>query len=55
VRCVSEEDELIAQGLSNYSSSEIAKIKGLSSDVFSKVLDHVVEPEVLHRDNLVLL
>ena len=55
VRCISEQGTLIAQGLSNYSSSEIEKIKGLNSEVFAQVIEHVVEPEVLHRDNLVLL
>ena len=34
VRCISEQGALVAQGLSNYSSSEIEKIKGLNSEVF---------------------
>ncbi|MDA7723133.1 glutamate 5-kinase [Pseudomonadales bacterium] len=55
VRCISEQGALVAQGLSNYSSSEIEKIKGLNSEVFAQVIEHVVEPEVVHRDNLVLL
>lgn len=55
VRCVSAQGSLIAQGLSNYSSTELDKIKGLNSEVFGQVIDHPVEPEVLHRDNLVLL
>jgi glutamate 5-kinase len=55
VRCIAEDGSLIAQGLSNYASAEIDKIKGLSSDAFAQVIEHVVEPEVLHRDNLVLL
>ena len=55
VRCLSEQGTLIAQGLSNYSSAEIQKIKGLNSEAFAQVIEHVVEPEVVHRDNLVLL
>ncbi len=55
VRCLSEQGTLIAQGLSNYSSAEIEKIKGLNSEAFAQVIEHVVEPEVVHRDNLVLL
>ena len=55
VRCVSAQGSLIAQGLSNYSSTELDKLKGLNSEVFGQVIDHPVEPEVLHRDNLVLL
>ena len=55
VRCLSEQGTLIAQGLSNYSSAEIEKIKGLNSEAFAQVIEHVVEPEVVHRDNLALL
>ena len=44
----------IAQGLSNYSSADIAKIKGLKSSEFEKVLGDRPYDEVVHADNLVL-
>ena len=45
----------IAQGLSNYASSDIAKLKGVKSEEFADHLDSVGEPELVHRDNLVEL
>lgn len=45
----------IAQGLSNYASSDIAKLKGVKSEEFADHLDSVGEPELVHRDNLVVL
>lgn len=44
-----------ARGLSNYSSEELAKIKGLKSDMIEKVLGYKNYDEVIHRDNLVIL
>lgn len=44
----------IARGLSNYSSQELQKLKGQHSDLIAEVLGYVAEPEVIHRDNLVL-
>lgn len=45
----------IARGLSNYPSSEIKKIKGITSDQISEVLGHRPYECVVHRDNLALL
>lgn len=55
VRCVTTQGETIAQGLVNYSSSETALLRGLSSEVFAAAISYVAEPELMHRDNLVLL
>ena len=45
----------LARGLSNFSSSELARIRGLKSDRFAGALGRRNAPdEVVHRDNLVL-
>ena len=54
VRCVTEQGELVAQGLVNYASDEAAKIAGAGSGEIGKRLGYVAEPELMHRDNLVV-
>ena len=44
----------IARGLANYASSEARLICRKPSSEFEKWLGYVAEPEMLHRDNLVL-
>lgn len=44
----------IARGLANYASSEARLILRKPSSEFEKLLGYVAEPEMLHRDNLVL-
>lgn len=44
-----------ARGLSNYSSDELDKIKGLRSPAISEVLGHRPYEEVIHRDNMTLV
>lgn len=44
----------LARGLSNYSASDLAKIKGLRSNQIAETLGHRPYEEVVHRDNLVL-
>ena len=44
-----------ARGLVNYSSQEIAKIKGLKTDAFGAVLGYKGRDEIIHKDNLVIL
>ncbi len=46
---------LFAKGITNYSADEIKKIAGLHSDKVAKVLGVGKKPEVVHRDNLVVL
>ncbi|WP_303908099.1 glutamate 5-kinase [Thiohalomonas denitrificans] len=55
VVCEDENGVEIARGLVNYSSEETRKIKGLPSHRFEETLGFVDEPELIHRDNLVLV
>lgn len=55
VSCVSEDGREIARGLINYAAPEAALLCGRSSDQIVAVLGYVNEPELIHRDNLVLL
>ncbi|MDP5070797.1 MAG: glutamate 5-kinase [Congregibacter sp.] len=45
----------VARGLSNYSAGEASLIMGLSSRRIAETLGYGGEPELIHRDNLVLL
>jgi glutamate 5-kinase len=45
----------IARGLVNYSASETARILRKPSSEIESILGYVDEPELIHRDNLVLL
>lgn len=45
----------IAQGLSNYSSDELAKLRGMKSSHISEILGYSYGDHVVHRNNLVLL
>ena len=55
VTCLSDTGVPIARGISNYASSEARRImRHPSADILS-LLGFVEEPELIHRDNLVLL
>jgi glutamate 5-kinase len=45
----------LARGLANYSSSEARLIARRPSSEFEKLLGYTAEPEMIHRDNLVLV
>ncbi len=45
----------IARGLTNYSASEARRIAGKPSSAIEAELGYVDEPELIHRDNLVVL
>lgn len=45
----------IARGVTNYSTSEIDKIKGLKTNKIEEALGYKDYDEVLHRDNLVVI
>ncbi|MDO9386445.1 MAG: glutamate 5-kinase [Thiobacillus sp.] len=45
----------IARGLINYSASEARRIAGRPSSAIEAALGYMDEPELIHRDNLVLL
>ena len=44
----------IARGLANYASAEARLLCRKPSSEFEKLLGYAAEPEMLHRDNLVL-
>jgi glutamate 5-kinase len=54
VACVDAAGIEVARGLVNYGATDARKIIGKSSDQIAKVLGYVDEPELIHRDNLVL-
>jgi glutamate 5-kinase len=45
----------IARGLANYSSAEARLLCRKPSVEFEALLGYAAEPEMLHRDNLVLM
>ena len=55
VSCVDEHGLEVARGLVNYNADEINRIKGQASEHISSLLGYVDEPELIHRDNMVLL
>jgi glutamate 5-kinase len=55
VACVDADGREMARGLVNYSAEETRKIARKASNEIEKVLGYVDEPELIHRDNLVLL
>lgn len=55
VTCLSDTGEEIARGLVNYNAIETAKICGKASSEIEAILGYVDEPELIHRDNLVLI
>jgi glutamate 5-kinase len=55
VLCLDPESGAVAKGLVNYSSDETEKILGCATRDIEGRLGFVREPELMHRDNLVLL
>lgn len=55
VACVDAKGREVARGLVNYSAEEIDLIKGQASEKIEPLLGYVDEPELIHRDNLVLV
>jgi glutamate 5-kinase len=55
ITCTDEAGRAIARGMTNYSSSEARRIiRRPSADILA-ILGFVEEPELIHRDNMVLL
>ncbi|MEE4301141.1 MAG: glutamate 5-kinase [Pseudomonadales bacterium] len=54
VTCRDESGAEVARGLVNYSSDEAARICGCASNELALRLGYAAEPELVHRDNLVL-
>jgi glutamate 5-kinase len=54
VACIDQEGVEIARGLVNYSKEEAYKLAGQPSTMIESILGYIDEPELIHRDNLVL-
>ncbi|MBK7953031.1 MAG: glutamate 5-kinase [Candidatus Accumulibacter sp.] len=54
VACVSAEGREIARGLINYGSSDARRIARRASQDIEEILGYIDEPEIIHRDNLML-
>nr|VFK03267.1 MAG: glutamate 5-kinase [Candidatus Kentron sp. H]VFK04330.1 MAG: glutamate 5-kinase [Candidatus Kentron sp. H]VFK06995.1 MAG: glutamate 5-kinase [Candidatus Kentron sp. H] len=54
VLCINQERREVARGLVNYDAKEIQKLAGQPSHRIKDILGYVNEPEIIHRDNLVL-
>ncbi len=55
VRIVDEKSEEIARGLANYSSADLARIKGMKTSAVRNLVGDNFYEEVVHRDDLVIL
>ncbi|HTU02948.1 MAG TPA: PUA domain-containing protein, partial [Candidatus Sulfotelmatobacter sp.] len=55
VACVGPDGAEVAKGLVNYSAEEARRIMGKPSEQIETLLGYVDEPELIHRDNLVLV
>ncbi len=55
VSCVDHAGQEVARGLVNYSAGETRVIMGQPSDRIESLLGYMGEPELIHRDNLVLM
>ncbi len=54
VSCCDAKGKEVARGLVNYNAEESRKIRGRPSKDIESILGYVDEPELIHRDNLVL-
>jgi glutamate 5-kinase len=55
VSCRASDGTEIARGLINYNVEEVRRIMGKPSDMIESLLGYVDEPELIHRDNLILI
>ena len=55
IACLDPTGKEIARGLVNYNADETQRIKGQASDRIEELLGYLDEPELIHRDNLILL
>jgi glutamate 5-kinase len=55
VSCISPEGKEIARGLTNYGAADAQRILRTPSHAIELRLGYIDEPELIHRDNLVLL
>jgi glutamate 5-kinase len=55
VSCLDPDGREVARGLVNYNSDDTARIIGQATDKIESILGYVDEPELIHRDNMVVL
>lgn len=55
VACVDQHGEEIARGLSNYSIADTRRLLGKSSEMIEEILGFSGEPELIHRDNMIIV
>lgn len=55
VACLDPDGVEVVRGLVNYSSEDAARIAGQASDKIESILGYVDEPELIHRDNMILV
>jgi len=55
VTCESLAGEMVARGLVNYSARDVVKIVGKPSAQIEQILGFISEPELIHRDNMIVL
>ena len=55
VLCLDEDGQRVAKGLVNYGADEARKLLGQSSQRIEAILGYMEAPELIHRDNLVVL
>jgi len=55
VACVDSQGQEIARGLVNYGAADARRIAGRPSAEIASILGYVEAPELIHRDNLVVL
>ena len=55
ITCIDQSGKPVARGITNYTSSETRRIMRHASTEIAAILGFVEEPELIHRDNLVLL
>ncbi|MFK7997446.1 MAG: glutamate 5-kinase [Granulosicoccus sp.] len=54
VSCVDAEGREIARGLTNYNAADTRKVLGAGSERFEDILGYSGEPELIHRDNMIV-
>jgi glutamate 5-kinase len=54
VACMSPDGIEIARGLANYGSSDARRIAQRASQEIEEILGYIDEPEIIHRDNMIL-
>jgi len=55
VSCVDSDGAEVARGLANYTTDEARRIMGQPTAAIESILGYIDEPELIHRDNMVLV